>query len=347
MSGDLLVRRIGRLAPVATAAVDGPCAVLVRDGVVAYAGPESGLPAGLGDLAELDAGGACVIPGLVDAHTHLVWAGSRRAEFAARLAGEPYDGGGIRDTVAASRATSDDRLLELAADRATACLAHGTTTIEVKTGYGLSHAEELRMLKVAGRLPGAVGLRVERTYLGAHVVPEGRDPDDYVDEVVASLPEAASAGARWCDVFCDEGVFTVEQARRILSAAAEMGLGLRIHAEELAPSGGAALAAELGCASADHLEHVTPEAARALAAAGVVGVLLPSVALSPAVRRLGPRAGASGGGRRAGLGHRLQPGHLVVRVDAVRHAARLPADGVVGRRGPARGHPRRRPLAAA
>jgi imidazolonepropionase len=283
VSGDLLVRRIGRLAPVASEPVDGPCAVLVRDGVVEYAGPESGLPAGLAGgpaLPELDAGGACVVPGFVDAHTHLVWAGSRREEFAARLAGERYDGGGILDTVAASRATSDDRLLELAADRATACLANGTTTIEVKTGYGLSHAEELRMLRVAGRLPGAVGLRVERTYLGAHAVPAGRDPDDYVDEVVATLPEAASAGARWCDVFCDEGVFTVEQARRVLAGARDTGLGLRIHAEELAPSGGAALAAELGCASADHLEHVTPQAAAALAAAGVVGVLLPSVALS-------------------------------------------------------------------
>ena len=136
------------------------------------------------------------------------------------------------------------------------------------------------MLAVIAELADALPLRIEATYLGAHVVPAGRDAEDYVDEVVASLPAALAAGARWCDVFCDVGVFSVDQARRILVAARDIGFGLRLHAEEIAPSGGATLAAELGCASADHLEHVTPEAARAMAQAGVVGVLLPTVTLS-------------------------------------------------------------------
>jgi len=157
---------------------------------------------------------------------------------------------------------------------------NGTTTMEIKTGYGLTPDEELRLLDAIAGLAERIPLRLEPTYLGAHVVPEGRDRADYVDEVVATLPAAAAKGARWCDVFCDEGLFTVAEARTILTAAREHGLGLRIHAEEIAPTGAAALAAELGCASADHLEHVSSQDARAMAAAGVVAVLLPTVTLS-------------------------------------------------------------------
>lgn len=276
---NLLVRRIGRLLTMTGPPV-ADAAVLVTDGRVAWAGPERSLPRVPADTPELDAGRACVTPGFVDAHTHLVFAGVRREEFVARLAGVPYDGGGIRTTVAATRAASTEQLVALASARAQAALAHGTTTMEIKTGYGLRRDEELRLLDVIRALSETLPLRVEPTYLGAHVVPEDRERGDYVEEVVATLPAARERGARWCDVFCDQGVFTVAEARRILTAARAAGLGLRLHAEELAPSGGAALAAELGCASADHLEHVTSEAARAMAAAGVVAVLLPTVTLS-------------------------------------------------------------------
>jgi imidazolonepropionase len=275
---NLTVRGIGRLLTM-TAPAEADAAIVIRDGRVTWTGPASAVPADAPG-EELDAGGACVVPGFVDAHTHLVYAGVRREEFVARLAGQRYDGGGIRTTVAATRAASTEELVDLAAARAAEAVWNGTTTMEVKTGYGLTPDEELRLLDVIADLGERTPLRLEPTYLGAHVVPEGRDEADYVEEVVATLPAAAARGARWCDVFCDEGVFTVADARTILTAAREHGLGLRIHAEEIARTGAAALAAELGCASADHLEHVTPEDARALAAAGVTAVLLPTVTLS-------------------------------------------------------------------
>jgi imidazolonepropionase len=275
---NLTVRGIGRLLTM-TGPVEVDAAVIIRDGRVAWTGPEAALP---GDAPEegLDAGGACVVPGFVDAHTHLVYAGVRREEFVARLAGQRYDGGGIRTTVAATSAASTAELVDLAAARAAEAVWNGTTTMEIKTGYGLTRDEELRLLDVIAALAERTPLRLEPTYLGAHAVPEGRDRAGYVEEVVATLPAASARGARWCDVFCDEGVFTVAEARTILMAAREHGLGLRIHAEEIAPTGAASLAAELGCASADHLEHVSSEDARALASAGVTAVLLPTVTLS-------------------------------------------------------------------
>ena len=275
---NLTVRGIGRLLTM-TGAAQADAAVVVRDGRVAWTGPETSLPSDAPEQV-LDAEGACVVPGFVDAHTHLVFAGVRREEFVARLAGERYDGGGIRTTVAATRSATSEELVELAAGRAAVALSHGTTTMEVKTGYGLAPEQELRLLDVIAALGARTPLRLEPTYLGAHVLPDGRERDAYVEEVVATLPAAVARGARWCDVFCDQGVFTVEEARRILTAAHAQGLGLRIHAEEIGPTGAARLAAELGCASADHLEHVTPADARAMAAAGVTAVLLPTVTLS-------------------------------------------------------------------
>jgi imidazolonepropionase len=275
---NLTVRGIGRLLTMA-----GPArpdaAVVVRDGRVAWTGPAANLPPDAPEQV-LDVEGACVVPGFVDAHTHLVFAGVRRDEFVARLAGQPYDGGGIRTTVAATTAATDEELAVLALDRAATALSNGTTTMEIKTGYGLTPEAELRLLDVIATVAARSPLRIEATYLGAHVVPEGRDRESYVAEVIETLPAAAARGARWCDVFCDRGVFTVDEARRILSAARDHGLGLRLHAEEIARTGAAALAAELGCASADHLEHVSPADASAMAAAGVVGVLLPTVTLS-------------------------------------------------------------------
>jgi imidazolonepropionase len=279
--GDLVVRNIGRLTtwhgPVITDA-----ALVARDGRVAWTGRAADLPGYDGDVEELDAGGAAVLPGLVDCHTHLVWAGSRRDDFRARLDGGGYSPGGIASTVAATRAASYDELRASAQRRVDLAVAQGTTTIEVKSGYGLTIDDELRLLDVAASLTGP---RVTTTYLGAHVVPGGRDRSDYVDEVVQTIPEVSARGAQWCDVFCDEGAFSVDEARLVLTAARAAGLGLRMHAEQLSHTGAAQLAAELRCASADHLDHVTPDDAKALADAGVAAVLVPVCSLYTRTQR--------------------------------------------------------------
>jgi imidazolonepropionase len=276
--GALVVRRIGRLTTWATPRlVDA--AIVIAAGRVEWLGPDRDLPAGLGDRPELDAAGAAVLPGFVDCHTHAVWAGSRRDDVGARLDGGDYTAAGIGSTVAATRQASYDDLLALTTTRLSAMRRHGTTTVEIKSGYGLTPEAEVRMLDVAAAAAAAVGVDASTTYLGAHVVPADRDHDGYVDEVVAQLPAAVAAGAQWCDVFCDEGAFTLDDSRRILSAAGEHGLGGRIHAEQLTHTGAALLAAELGCASADHLDHVTAADAAGLAAAGVVGVLVPVASL--------------------------------------------------------------------
>lgn len=274
--GDLLVRNIGRLTTWSRPVVND-AALLAREGRVTWVGSDNDVPRSAGDLPELDAGGAAVLPGLVDCHTHLIWAGSRRDDFVGRVEQHSgYSPGGIASTVSATRDASYDDLLALAQQRADRALAAGTTTIEVKSGYGLTPEDELRLLGVAA---GLCGPRVTTTYLGAHVVPDGRERSTYVDEVVRTLPHAAGQGAQWCDVFCDDGAFTVDEARRILTAAAEHGLGGRLHAEQLSHTGAAALAAELGCASADHLDHVSPDDARAMAAAGTVAVVVPVCSL--------------------------------------------------------------------
>lgn len=301
--GDLLVRGIGRLLPMTSPPVEG-ASVLIRDGRVAWFG--AGLPPSY-EGPELDVEGRCVVPGFVDPHTHLVWAGSRRRDFEERLAGVPYGdilarGGGIHSTVRATREASDDDLRALAAARLARLRENGATTVEVKTGYGLSAPDETRLLSVAASLSEEV------TYLGAHAVPPDRDRADYLDEVVATLPTARERGARWCDVFCDEGAFPVEEARRVLVAARSAGLGLRLHADQLAAIGASDLAAELGCASADHLDHVTPAGAAALAGAGVVAVLLPACALTMRHGRWGSYGVLRDAGATVALGTDCNPG---------------------------------------
>jgi imidazolonepropionase len=275
---NLVVRHIGRLTTWAGPRVSD-AAVVVSDGHVTWVGADSDLPAGLGDREELDADGRAAIPGFVDCHTHAVWAGSRRDDVAGRLSGGGYTPAGITSTVEATRAATYDELLSAAAMRLTAMRDSGTTTVEIKSGYGLTTMDETRLLTVARDAAAGVGLTGTTTYLGAHVVPDGRDREEYVASVIADVALAAEVGAEWCDVFCDEGAFTADEARRILTAAGEQGLGTRIHAEQLTNSGGARLAAELGCASADHLDHVTAADAAAMAAAGVVGVLVPVASL--------------------------------------------------------------------
>jgi imidazolonepropionase len=263
---DLLVRRAGR---VFGWDVDGPLAVVIRDGVVERVVPDRDVAV---DLPELDAGGRAVVPGFVDAHTHLVFAGDRSDEFAARLAGRPYEAGGIMRTVEATRAAPFDLLVDETVRRANSCLAGGTTTIEVKSGYGLDTATERRLLEAVAAAGALTPAELVPTFLGAHLAP---DPA-YVDLVVEEMLPACAGLAVSCDAFCDVGALTVEQSRRVLEAGRRHGLAPRIHAEELAWTGGAQLAASLGCLSADHLVHVTVDDARELASAGVVAVLLPS-----------------------------------------------------------------------
>ncbi len=287
MSRDLLLTGIGELitnaprAPDLVGLVHG-AAVAVREGRVAWAGAEQDLPAELRGTDPFDVDGRAVVPGFVDPHTHLVFAGDRSDEFARRLRGEDYEeilaaGGGIHSTVAATRAASFDELVDAATERARRLLRQGTTTVEVKSGYGLDVATEVRILEAARAVGERTPLDVVPTYLGAHVVPGDVDREEYLDLVTGEMLDACVPLARYCDVFCDRGAFTVEEARRVLLAGLEGGLRPRLHVEQLAHTGGACLAAELGAASADHLDYVTPEDAAALRQAGVVGVLLPAV----------------------------------------------------------------------
>ncbi|NNC93419.1 MAG: imidazolonepropionase [Acidimicrobiia bacterium] len=262
-------------------------AVAIKAGRVAWVGPEAGVLREFRELPELDCAGRAVIPGFVDSHTHLVFGGNRAGEFARRVRGESYEeimaaGGGIMSTVAATRTTDTSTLIDDAVRRAQRMLGTGTTTVEVKSGYGLEPATELRMLEVANSVPDYVPIDVVATFLGAHVVPaEYRDDrESYVRLIIDEMLPAVGALATFCDVFCDEGAFTVDEARIILTAAAEHGLQARLHANQLGHSGGAALAAELGAVTADHLDHLTDGDIDGLLAAGTVAVLFPTVSLS-------------------------------------------------------------------
>jgi imidazolonepropionase len=260
---------------------------LVEDGAVAceggrivYVGPSSSAPEG--ELIE--AGGRLLTPGFVDPHTHLVFAGDRAQEHAMRLAGASYlqiaeSGGGIRNTVKATRAASDEELLQSAQRRLQRLVQGGVTTVEVKTGYGLSVNDELRLLRIARELGRSAECEVLPTLLGLHAVPEGIDRARWVAEVSRELmPEAARQGARGCDAFLEQGAFTAAECRVALEAGLNAGLVGHLHADQLSAGGGARLAADLGCASADHLERTLPDGIAALARGGVTAVLLPLAA---------------------------------------------------------------------
>ena len=262
-------------------------ALAAREGRIAWIGPERDLNrcvAVAGDAIVVDAEGAAVLPGFVDPHTHAVFAGSRAVEYGERLAGRTYTdilagGGGIKATVRATRAATAEQLAALTRRRLDSFLLHGTTTLEIKSGYGLTLADEHKMLAAAAvEHP----LRRVRTFLGAHAVPDefaGR-ADDYVELICREMLPALRSEAEFVDVFCDIGAFTVEQSRRVLLAARRLGYGLKIHADELALSGGARLAADVGCVSADHLVHATWEEIAALQQAAVVAVALPGTSFT-------------------------------------------------------------------
>ncbi|WP_203336677.1 imidazolonepropionase [Nocardioides limicola] len=289
--GTLVVYRIGELVSNDPELGDGSplgllrdAAVVIEDGVVAWVGPSSRAPAA---DAAYDAAGRAVIPGFVDSHAHLVFAGDRSAEFAARMAGTAYSAGGIRTTVAATRAAADETLQAGVARLVAEMRRQGTTTVEIKSGYGLTVADEARALAVAR------AFTPETTFLGAHVVPEeyAEDPGGYVDLVTGPMLDAAAPYAKWVDVFCEVGAFDVDQARAVLTAGMARGLLPRVHANQLGLGPGVQLACELGAASADHCTHLSEADVAALAESGTVATLLPGVEFStrspyPDARRL-------------------------------------------------------------
>lgn len=262
-------------------------AVLIRDSIIDWVGQTDALPEVPADTEVIDAAGKVVIPGLIDSHTHLIFAGSREDEFEQRLKGKSYQaiaaaGGGINASVRKIREASKEELAILARRRLDRLLRFGVTTVEVKSGYGLTMADEIKCLEVIAELNASGPLELVPTFLGAHAVPPEFQTDrgGYIKLLVEEmLPEVArSKLADFCDVFCETGVFDLAESERILTKAKELGLKLKLHADELTPLGGAELAARLGATSADHLLCITDQGVEALASAGTVATLLPGTA---------------------------------------------------------------------
>src|SRR5262245_48665419 len=256
--------------------------MLIRNGKIEIVGASDEIEKNFGDANIIDAGERVVMPGFVDAHTHLVFAGNRLGDFERRARGETYEqiakaGGGIWSTVEKTRSASEADLLEQARKHAEWFLRCGTTTVESKSGYGLTFEDELKLLRVMKRLTQETPLEIVPTFLGAHAVPREMHADEYVDLVVNEmLPQVASDGlAEFCDVFCERGYFDSEQSRSVLSVGKRLGLKLRIHADQLSNSGASKLAAELKATTADHLEKTDEEGIAALKSEGVQPVLLP------------------------------------------------------------------------
>lgn len=299
--GDLLIENIGELVTVAGSTrrgreamrdirvLSGPVSVLIRDGKIVYAGPAADCPQVEPEVERIDAEGHCVLPGFVDSHTHLVFGGFREDEFQWRLAGESYmsimeKGGGIAATTTATREASAEELTEAALLHLRSMLRMGVTTMEAKSGYGLDKETELRQLEVAKRLDEMQPIDVVSTYLGAHdIAPEYEgDPDGYIDFIIREmLPLVKEKGlARNVDIFTEKNVFDLEQSRRLLSAAQDMGFATKMHADEIYPLGGAGLAADLGCLSADHLLKISDKDIDKMAKSQTVSTLLPLTAFS-------------------------------------------------------------------
>ena len=256
---------------------DGPLGLL-RNASVVVADERIVSVGAAGQVADrrIDVAGACVVPGFVDSHTHLVFAGDRGDEFAARMAGQPYAAGGIRTSVAATRAASIGELTRLAGSRRAEARRAGITTIEIKSGYGLTPHDEARCLQVGETLT------TDTTFLGAHVVPPEYDgrTDDYVHHVCHEMLSAARPHARWMDAFCEVGAFDRDQSQAVLAAGAAAGLGLRLHANQLGHGPGVQLAVEMGCASADHCTYLSDDDIAALASSDTVATFLPATDFS-------------------------------------------------------------------
>jgi imidazolonepropionase len=300
---------------------------IIADGALAadgdriiFAGRDADLPRDVADAPAnevIDGRGLSIVPGFVDAHTHAMFAGDRRDELRRRLAGASYadiaaNGGGIVSTVAATRRATEDELVDLTRERLDQMLACGTTTAEVKSGYGLDVETELKMLRALRRLAATHSLDIVPTFMGAHEIPVDHRSrrDDYVRTVVERMiPAVAADGlAEWCDVFCETGVFTPDESRTILRAGLAHGLKPRIHADELGPSGGSVVAADVGARSADHLIFVPDEGIARMARAGVVATLLPTASLYLKIGRYAPARALVDAGVPVALATDVNPG---------------------------------------
>ena len=316
---NLIIRNIGRLVIMDDEkSVVTNAALWVHEGTVQWWGVDSALPSlPEGYIYEyVDARGMVVTPGLVDCHTHLVFGGDRRDEFARRLAGVSYEelaaaGGGIRSTVAKTRAASGDELRVAARGRLAEMVARGVTTAEVKSGYGLSLESELRMLEVVAALAGEQPVRLAATFLGAHTVPsEYRSVQEYTDYLVATMiPEVGSQGiAGFCDVFCERNVFDVQSARRVLEAGLRYGMRPKVHAEQLSRQGGTALGVSVGAVSVDHLEYVNEADVEALAQSNTVAVMLPGAGVMLNVAKHAPARALLDAGAKVAIATDCNPG---------------------------------------
>ncbi|QPK83168.1 imidazolonepropionase [Corynebacterium qintianiae] len=264
---------ISELRTVSTLGTIKNAALVARDGVIEWVGPASEAPADF-DGETVDFGGRAVLPGWVDSHTHMVFDGNRAAEFEARMAGQSYAAGGIAVTMEATRSAGFERLDALVAERVAAGHEGGTTTFETKTGYGLDVESEAEAARVASRHVGDV------TFLGAHLVPPGEDAERYLDDVVGPMLDAVKDHVQWIDVFCERGAFDEAQSRRVLEAGKAVGLGVRVHGNQLGEGPGVALAVEMGAASVDHVNYLSDEDIAALAGSETVATLLPACDLS-------------------------------------------------------------------
>jgi imidazolonepropionase len=273
-------------------------ALVVEGETIAWVGPAATAP-----VADhrVDVGGRAVLPGWVDSHTHLVFAGERAAEFEARMAGLPYTAGGIAVTVQATRAASDERLAANLRRHVDEAARQGTTCLETKTGYGLTVDDEARAARIASALVDDV------TFLGAHLVPPGRDPDSFVDLVCGPMLDAVAGSVRWVDVFCETGAFDAARAERVLRAARDRGLGLRVHGNQLGPGPGVELAVRLGAASVDHCTYLSDGDVDALAASDTVATVLPACDLSTR-RPLAPARRLLDAGATVALATNANPG---------------------------------------
>lgn len=321
MSGALLIRNLSQIATptgmrgraMRDLRIYKDAVIVVRDGKIAYVGDER--RSGIEIARDYDAKGATAVPGFVDSHTHLPWAGNRESEFNRRLQGETYEqiaasGGGIASTVRATRAASEAQLVKNVLARADTMARHGTTTAEAKSGYGLNIADELKQLRAIRTANETSPVRLVPTCLAAHEFPPERRDASYVDEVVNEiLPAVAKEKlTKYCDVFVERGVFTAEQGDRILRAGLALGMQPRVHADELSDTGGAALAVSLGAASADHLMHVSDAGIAALAKSNTVANLLPATSFFLMSQRYAPARALIDAGAIVSLSTDCNPG---------------------------------------
>ena len=317
IQADLVVHGIGQLVTGEAVQGEGPlglleqAAVASRHGQIVWMGP-TGRWTRRVRLTEgatvVDAHGRCVIPGFVDSHVHLLWAGSRADEHAARIRGQAFPAGGIMRSVRATREAGEEDLVGTGRRRLKSFLRHGVTTVEAKTGYGLSVDAEEALLRAAARLAAEGPQAVVPTFLGAHVVPDGVEPRDYVDEIVEVMLPRFRGMATFCDAWSDPGAFDVAQCRRILIRAAELGYLLKLHAAQLAPGDGVRLAVELGAASVDHVHFLREGDARLLAVSQVVCVICPGTCINLRMATEGSARTLAAAGVRLAIASDFNPG---------------------------------------